>query len=109
MLRDSSTTTEDKSHMLLVDILPRKGETVFDEFVAVLRGTERQEHVVRLLLEPEKRSNIREYTLMASDSIDYVENEIDRLVNEEVKKLKGDLARAEMTVVGLRNKVVDLS
>ena len=38
----------------------------------------------------------------------YVENKIDRLVDKKVKKLKGDLARAEMTVVGLQNKVVEL-
>ena len=29
-------------------------------------------------------------------------------MDEKVKKLKGDLARAEITVVGLRNKVVEL-
>ncbi|XP_065844289.1 uncharacterized protein [Oscarella lobularis] len=88
MLRHSSKTNEDKSRMLLVDILPRKGETAFDEFVDVLRGTERQEHIVRQLLEPRKRKN-----------------EIDRLVDEKVKKLKGDLVRAEMAVVGLKNKI----
>ncbi|XP_065846127.1 uncharacterized protein [Oscarella lobularis] len=88
MLRDSSKTNEDKSRILLVDILPRKGDTAFDEFVDVLRGTERQEHVVRLFLEPRKRKN-----------------EIDRLVDEGVRKFKGDLVRAEMTVVGLRKKI----
>ena len=69
MLRDSSKTTEDKSRMLLVEILPRKGETAFDEFVDVLRGMERQEHVVRQFSEPGKRSTIRECAWMGFASI----------------------------------------
>ena len=65
---------------------------------------------MRQLLEPRKRSTIRQCAWMGFDSINsmYIESEIDRLVNEKVKKLKGDLAHAEMTVVGLRNKVVEV-
>ena len=63
MLRDSSTTTEDKSRRLLVDILPRKGETAFDEFVALLQNTERQDHVVRQFLKPNKPQSVNKRTI----------------------------------------------
>ena len=45
----SMPSREEKSRALLSDILPRKGETSYDQFVTILRETEGQEHVVKVL------------------------------------------------------------
>ncbi|XP_065836205.1 uncharacterized protein [Oscarella lobularis] len=58
-LRDQSKTLEKKSRILF-DLLPRKGDTAFDEFVTVLEETDRQEHVLRLISKPQKKEKTTE-------------------------------------------------
>ncbi|XP_065840205.1 uncharacterized protein [Oscarella lobularis] len=82
------SSREEKSRLLLSDILPRKGETSYDQFVTIVRETEGQKHVVKVL-GGERRSLAAE------------KKELEKKLSESEKKN----AKSELTNIGLRNKI----
>ena len=86
----------ERSRMLLVSILPKKGPDSFDRFVSVLRETEGQEHVATKLLGNEHN----EHAYHRARSEEKVE-ELER----ELKKEREEKNKEKVTNIGLRNKV----
>ncbi|XP_065836315.1 uncharacterized protein [Oscarella lobularis] len=120
------STRQEKSRMLLKEILPRKGPTSYDQFVTIVRKTEGQEHVVKVL-EGEKRSsaageerkNELEKKLAESEKKrtewekkheesekKRAESEMKRTESEKkLSESEKKNAKSEMTNIGLRNKI----
>ena len=80
----------EKSRALLSDILPRKGETSYDQFVTIVRETEKQNHVVKFLGERIRNND----TIFVIDFVKLSEGETRSLAAEE-KELEKKLAELE--------------
>ena len=102
------SSREEKSRLLLSDVLPRKGETSYDQFVTILRETEGQKHVFKVLGERLRNNDTNFVTnfvkLLGGErrSAAAEKNELEKKLSESEKKN----AKSELTNIGLRNKVI---
>ena len=130
-LCDRSTSREDKSRRLLVDILPRKGRTSYEKFVSLIGQTEGQSHIISAILQPDTKTK-GVPTKAAIDvggydskggwgsqtfSVYFLHLNLDERARAcarekvhismkmKMKELEASLAQLRMTVLGLRNKV----
>ncbi|XP_065845635.1 uncharacterized protein [Oscarella lobularis] len=111
-LCDRSTSREDKSRRLLVDILPRKGRTSYEKFVSLIGQTEGQSHIISAILQPDTKT--KGVPTKAAIDVGGYDNERARACAREkvhismkmkMKELEASLAQLRMTVLGLRNKI----
>ena len=102
------SSREEKSRLLLSDILPRKGETSYDQFVTIVRETEGQKHVVKVLGERIGKNNtifVIDFVKLSGGerrSLAAEKKELEKKLSESEKKN----AKSELTNIGLRNKVI---
>ena len=102
------SSREEKSRLLLSDILPRKGETSYDQFVTIVRKTEGQKHVVKVLGERIRNNNtifVIDFAKLSGGerrSSAAEKKELEKKLSESEKKN----AKSELTNIGLRNKVI---
>ena len=83
----------ERSRMLLLSILPRKGPDSFDRFLNVLSQTEGQEHVAQRIMKTTEEESERD---------ERVER---RVESEKIKELERELKKEKVTNVCLRTKV----
>ena len=105
-LCDRSTSREDKSRRLLVDILPRKGRTSYEKFVSLIGQTEGQSHIISAILKPGTRTKGVPTKAAVDVGPSACASELfHRSMKMKMKELEASLAQLRMTVFGLRNKV----
>ena len=86
----------ERSRLLLVSILPKKGPDSFDRFMNVLKETEGQEHVAQRIME-NKSDKSSERLVEWEEKVKDLEREL--------KKEREEKNKEKVTNIGLRTKV----
>ncbi|XP_065839777.1 uncharacterized protein [Oscarella lobularis] len=94
------------SRTLLVSILPRKGPDSFDRFLCVLKKTEGQEHVAKLIMKTKRTNEYDKCTdrVESEKIIKELERELKKEKEERAKE-KQESKKDKVTIIGLRNKI----